>query len=308
MDHRLRGLFSMSEPMDEGSSASKVQARITQLDDALSGTDKAVVELNRRISVIEKSIGVGNLLDQMIARLDAYEDRQNTMSDRINELNFEYLERFEKLERRLVRGGDNEPIEEWTDRQLEKLATGNHNLERRCGQLDEVVKKHTRLIERYQDEMERMSENFTKRIDAMAEKFASRRRVTKDHSKRIDALGSRLGEADAMVNPEDDYQFSPPVGGREEVREKIVGIEAMKRETYERGFSAGKQDQAARSFEMGRIIGKAEAEMKIEDLTGTAYLRGKGVGRRELEGEIRERLEDAEGHHTLSEVLRTLFH
>lgn len=226
-----------------------VNRRLTSLEEVVEAMTKAVTQIGDRVRAIEEDevpdspydfdrrnrvlqritalengsrlVGTGQLIETIMTRLDGLENGIASLSDqgnadrdglnRVTAATAQNYTRLETIEGRL-RKGEGEPIEEWTSRQLDKVVMAVRDYDRRCGQL--------------QDEMERMSENFTKRIDA---------------------LESRLDATPLKDNPFgwSKDEFSPPVGGKAfadelaTVHRRVTGIQAMKRETYERGFSAG---------------------------------------------------------------------
>lgn len=250
--------------------------RLTSLEDVVEAMTKAVTQVGDRVRAIEEDevpdspydfdrrnrvlqritalengsrlVGTGNLIENIMTRLDGLENGIASLSDQgnadrnglnrvtaataenHNRLN-ETEDRVTEVARRLMKG--DELIEKWTDRQLDKIVLAIRDYDRRCGQLDQRIKgwmvvaeRADQRSERLEAEMERMSENFTKRIDA---------------------LESRLDGASIKDNPFGwtKDEFSPPVGGKAfadelaTIHRRVTGIQAMKRETYERGFSAG---------------------------------------------------------------------
>jgi hypothetical protein len=253
---------------------------IDTVSEELAGTDKAVATLESRLSRIERELRgeIGSL--KMNIGLDDPEDEDldtpvlvwlGKLEDQVRVIaaseSFEQRrmmrQRVAKLEQRLQRdAGDGmaQNWEDWAEQQFNKWAAALHEL-----QHEAIVDRERMARIEGQTHFETSEDN--DRIKALEETIRRLVNRLEQAEQRLNAYGvpearitnveqmfsTRVVADEAAANGDNQMSFGHPVPGEAETMKRITGVQEMRREAFNRGFSAGRDralEDVARSLRL----------------------------------------------------------
>jgi archaellum component FlaC len=229
--------------------------------DDLSTLDKATA---RRLDHLENELR--RVSENHTLQLDDSKRRAAEIEHRIEKVEATVSEILERL-RRPETG---EWVEEWTERQIEKLAMGvqlavTDRVSEELAGTDKAVASHNERLEKIEHDYRELAGTQVQIL------------------MRLEAYGiPEFGILTKNVNEEPEPEFSPPVGGgiftkdAQDFRNRIIGAKAMAQEQYDRGLSTGSERALNNAkhrvrtalVQMGWAPGSPSMEMVMKAIRG----------------------------------------